>query len=167
MNRGRPKLTDPDVRINAAASCLKQLIEQVPDPFAAMTVDDLAVMRHDLSQCLDRRDGYRIGKYLDDVGWFVDAAVVAVLDGDYLFSTHFGALAQWVIDHKIEPKLSDHTLVQAQILTRAGHYTDVEGVILSANRERAEYIVHTPDQAEGTGFSVPYELVVAVEGRIA
>ena len=141
----RPTIQDDDVVRLAARNAVRRIADEWEDD--EITADDTIVIQ-ELYEAFSRNyddDGYTLARRLETIFcWSPDAALVEILDHDFLHRARDEAVKQWVNVYGIKPELS----IGTEVVCRHGI-----GVITEIAENAAEYVVQIGDKK----FIVEYE----------
>lgn len=144
----RPKSTDAKIIERAARAAFEGDVRRWFGPEWAGDQDDVIA---DLGDALKRaHDGYDRCQVLSSLGWVgIDADLVEILDGDWVFGVERAAVAAWVEANIIRPKLAIGDAVD----TPHG-----AGTITRIDESEARYVVRTAEtKPPSLGFLIAYE----------
>ncbi len=155
----RPGRNDPKVVAMHMARILGRVREYlIGKGDASPDMDE--VMQQVESAMQYEEDGYRIAKYLDDLGWDADADLVELMDqlGCARHDAHQQATRAWVADEQIRPLFA-----MGQQVEFTQRQQRLSGEITKIDHQHAKYLVfvaslgHVRNGIGTLGTFVPFE----------
>jgi hypothetical protein len=140
VGRPRPKSNDPSILAAAMKEFLPSVLKWLEDKGETMPESEIQDVQEQLEEALTpfNSDGYERARELERTGWSPDSELVEILDGwdGALYSAHYKAERQWVIDYGIKPQLSAGQRVKAK------HGDEIiEGTIKDVQNATAHYSI--------------------------